>query len=135
MPYPASYDNIPAVSTSQLIQSSFVNSQSNAINATQQTLGLNPQGGSVTVVARLNAMQTAIQQNGYNYAADTGTANNYAVTLSPTPTLVAGMAITFLATHTNTGASTLTVNGGSAISIKKGGNVALAGNDIVANQW
>ena len=44
------------------------------------------------------------------------------------------MTITFLAGNANSGASTLAVNGGSPIAIRKTGNVALAGNDIVANQ-
>lgn len=47
------------------------------------------------------------QAQGYNYAADTGSANAYVVGLTPALTAhVEGMPIVFLAAHTNTGAST-----------------------------
>jgi hypothetical protein len=76
-----------------------------------------------------------VQQQTFSYAADTGSANAYAVTLSPVPSLVAGEPVVFLAAHTNTGASTLAVNGGSPIAIyKQGGMIALAAGDIVSGQ-
>lgn len=69
---------------------------------------------------------------GSNYAADTGSANAYAVTLSPAPTIVAGSYLAFKAANANTGASTIAVNGGSATAIKKQGTTALASGDIPA---
>lgn len=75
-----------------------------------------------------------LQQQAFLYAADTGAANAYAVTLSPAPTLAAGSVIVFKAANANTGASTLAVNGGSAKSLKKQGSVALAAGDIAASQ-
>jgi len=75
-----------------------------------------------------------IQQSAYTYGADTGVANAYAVALSPAPTLVAGSAVIFKAVHANTAASTLAVNGGSAIAIHKNGTTALAGAEISAGQ-
>jgi hypothetical protein len=89
----------------------------------------------VNVTPSLNAAAIAeIQQQAYTYAADTGTANAYAVALTPAPTLVAGSSVVFKAANSNSGVSTLTVNGGSAIAIKKQGTVALAGGEISAGQ-
>ena len=70
-----------------------------------------------------------------DYAVDSGAANAYAVTNMPlAPALRAGSVIIFKANNANTGASTLTVNGGSAISIVKEGGLALASGDIAALQ-
>jgi hypothetical protein len=90
---------------------------------------------NLTTDLAAKASISGVQQDSYGYAVDTGSANAYAVSLTPTPTLVAGSTGAFLAAHTNTGASTLAVNGGSAIAIKKNGNsTALAAGDISANQ-
>ena len=64
------------------------------------------------------------------YAAATGSANNYAVTLSPAPTAyVDGMAVAVKINVNNTGASTINVNGLGAKDIKKpNGNDVAAGN-------
>src|SRR5579872_1519546 len=68
-------------------------------------------------------------------ASDTGSANAYAIALNPAITAYTdGMLVAFRAANANTGASTLAVNGLTAKSIKKAYNVALAGNDILANQ-
>lgn len=76
-----------------------------------------------------------IQQNLFNYAADTGTANSYIVTLSPTSlsTPVAGAPIYFTAANANNGASTLTVNGGTSYPLLGNANAALQGGEILAN--
>lgn len=76
----------------------------------------------------------AIQDSAYVYAPDTGAANAYLMALSVAPTLVAGSQVLFMALHANTGASTLAVNGGAAVAIKKQGTVALAGGEIAAGQ-
>ena len=76
----------------------------------------------------------ALQQQAYTYAADTGAANAYAVALSPAPTLEAGSVVFVKIVHANTGASTLAVNGGGAIAIKKEATVALAGGELRAGQ-
>lgn len=65
---------------------------------------------------------------------DTGTANTYAVALSPAVALFTGMEINFKAVHANTGASTLALNGGSAKAITKNGGTALSGSEIAAGQ-
>jgi hypothetical protein len=80
------------------------------------------------------ATKSAIQQQSYTYAAESGSANAYSVTLSPAPSIVAGSKVVFKATNANTGASTLAVNGGSATAIKKNGSTALASGDIAAGQ-
>ncbi|GGA79531.1 hypothetical protein GCM10011507_33450 [Edaphobacter acidisoli] len=77
---------------------------------------------------------TAAQQQGYIYGADTGTANAYAVTLSPAPTIIAGSIVVIKIANANTGASTLAVNGGTATSIKKQGSTSLASGDLAAGQ-
>ena len=69
------------------------------------------------------------------FGADTGAANAYAVALSPAITApVAGMSVCFKAAHANTGASTLSINGGAAISISKLASQALAAGDIDLGQ-
>jgi hypothetical protein len=84
--------------------------------------------------ADTKATKAAVQQESYNYAADSGSANTYAVTLSPAPTVVAGSRVIFKAANANSGASTLNVNSGGAVAIKKNGSSALASGDIVSNQ-
>lgn len=69
----------------------------------------------------------------YQYATDSGTANAKSITLSPTITsLVAGLTVRFKNLVTNTGATTLSVNGFTA-TMQKGGN-ALAAYDMVAGE-
>ena len=99
------------------------------------TVGGSPVTGAGTLAVTGGATKSAIQQQAYLYGMDTGGANAYAVTLSPAPTLVAGSKVVFIAANACTGASTLAINGGSAIAIKKNGNsTALASGDIVANE-
>jgi hypothetical protein len=75
------------------------------------------------------------QISGFTPAADTGTANAYAVATPPSFGLVKGAFVSFIAANANTGASTLSVNGGSAIAIKKNSNsIALLSGDITAGQ-
>lgn len=83
------------------------------------------------------AIPAEIQEESFVYAADTGAANAYAVTLSPAPTLVAGSLVVVKIANANTGASTLAVNGGAATSIVKessGSLVALTGGELNAGQ-
>jgi hypothetical protein len=84
------------------------------------------------------ATGTQIQNEAFTYASDSGTANAYAVTLSPIVTsYLAGLYVAFKAGNANTGASTLAVNGLSGQNIKKwsGGSLsALTSGDISANQ-
>lgn len=72
----------------------------------------------------------------YNdYVVDTGAVNAYAIAPSPAITAyVAGQQFTFKVTNTNTGASTLAVNGLAATPIKKQVSVALVGGELLAGQ-
>lgn len=68
-------------------------------------------------------------------ATDTGSANTYVCQITGTNVgLNAGMTVKFKAANANSGASTLQVNSLTAKAIVKGGNVALATGDILANQ-
>lgn len=92
-------------------------------------------GGVLTAAPQPGAATIAgVQQESYVYAADTGAANAYAVALSPAPTLVAGSLVVVKIANPNTGASTLAVNGGAAIAIKKNGATPLAGGEFAAGQ-
>lgn len=64
-----------------------------------------------------------------------GSANNYTVTLSPSPSALAdGLWFSFRANHTNTGASTVNVNGLGAIALRTPAREALKGGEIVDGQ-
>lgn len=79
--------------------------------------------------------QTGLQHNAEKYAADAGSNDTYAITLSPVPTsYTAGMVVHFKANTANTGAATLNVNSLGAKTIKKRYNTDLDTNDILANQ-
>jgi hypothetical protein len=75
------------------------------------TVELRPTAAGMASFAQFDDLQT---QPG-NYAIDTGSANAYAVTLTPALTAhVIGLPIRFLAGHTNTGASTF--NDGAGVN-------------------
>jgi hypothetical protein len=69
------------------------------------------------------------------WGTDSGSANAYAITtIAPLgPSLRTGSLFMFIATHANTTASTLAVDGGSTIAIKKSVSTALASGDIPIN--
>lgn len=76
-----------------------------------------------------------VQSNTYNFGIDSGTANAYAVSLTPTPLSVVqdGMVVYVQIAHTNTGASTLAVNGHSPVNIAAINDTALVGGELVLN--
>src|ERR1700724_45415 len=67
---------------------------------------------------------------------DTGAANAYVITFGAGQAVpaayVTGMEVAFKALVTNTGASTINVNGLGIIAIKRGNGVALAAGDITS---
>jgi hypothetical protein len=70
------------------------------------------------------------------YAIDAGTANTYAVTLSPAiTTYTDGVKIRFRALTANTGASTLNVNGLGAVALVGGAHATLAGGEIISGGY
>lgn len=74
-----------------------------------------------------------LQQQATNYAADTGAANAYVVTLSPALTAyVNGMPVRFKAANANTGASTININGVGAVNLTTVGGGTLASGKIQA---
>lgn len=68
------------------------------------------------------------------FGTESGSGNAYVVTtVAPlAPSLRTGSRIEFIATHANTGAATLAVDGGSTIAIKKNVSTALASGDIAS---
>jgi hypothetical protein len=74
-----------------------------------------------------------VQEESYTAAADTGSANAYAVTLSPAPTVGAYSEIVFKAANANTGVSTVTVNG-TSYPLTKNGSEPLVLGDISVGQ-
>jgi hypothetical protein len=92
--------------------------------------------GLTPAKATTNQVLQAIQRLARytQYAADTGSANAYAISLSPALTEhIIGMPISFKAANTSTGPSTFNPGPG-AVAIKKNVSTALAAGDIVAGQ-
>lgn len=76
---------------------------------------------------------TRLPQNAYG--ADSGTANVYAITLTPAPSAyTAGQLFVFKAAHTNTGISTLNVNSLGAKTIKMASGTDLTASTILVGQ-
>jgi hypothetical protein len=72
----------------------------------------------------------------YGYAADAGSTDAYAITLSPVPTAyTTGMVIVFKANTVNTGAATINVNALGAKDIRRNNGLVLADGDIQAGQF
>ena len=70
-----------------------------------------------------------------NYAVATGAANVYAITIPQNmAVLTPGLPMLFKVNVTNTGASTLNVNGLGAVPLKKSGTVSLAAGDLLIGQ-
>ena len=89
----------------------------------------------------INQLESAVYNQsglkGLTYAADGGSTDAYVITLAVAPTSlsdITGLPISFKANTANTGAATLAVNGLTAKTIKKQGNVDLDTGDILANQ-
>lgn len=75
-----------------------------------------------------------LQNNSLVYSTDTGTANTCVVSYAPAITaLVDGMVLWFKAKVSNTGATTLNVNGLGAQPVVGGAHSALQGGEIIAN--
>lgn len=96
--------------------------------------GYNPVTGTfyTGTLSGASATESGVQQAAYTYAADTGTANAYVVSISPAPTIVAGSVVRFLAKNSNTGASTIAVNGGTATALDTTSKSALPSGAIAA---
>ncbi len=77
-----------------------------------------------------------MQGNEVVYAADTGSANDYQVALSPawSGSYLEGQGVLFKASNTNTGASTLNLNGQGATAIRKNVSDVLVAGDIQSGE-
>ncbi len=111
------------------------------LNQTGLTPGTNVNSQGLTLGRALTttSMEIVVDSHDpsivFEYAADTGSTDDYQISLSPAWTsLVIGKPIKFKAGTANTGACTLNVNGLGAVSIKKFYNSTLDTNDILANQ-
>jgi hypothetical protein len=84
----------------------------------------------------LAAIRAISQLQAGNYGVDTGTANAYAVTLDPAISALGagtdGLVVRFKVGNTNTGASTLSINGLSAVSLVRQDGSAVQAGDLVA---
>src|SRR3990167_3578612 len=91
-------------------------------------------GSSSTPNARTDVPTGVQLQDGtFTYIADTGSANTYVGTMVPTVTAyTAGMAVRLRIATTNTGASTLNLNGVSATAIVRRDGSALLAGDLPA---
>jgi len=77
-----------------------------------------------------------VQSGSTNFAVDTGTANAYVISLTPSLSIAGiynGMQVRVLTAHANTGASTLNAGYGGAIDLVLSGGVALPAGTIPAN--
>jgi hypothetical protein len=80
------------------------------------------------------AQISQVQSNAANYAVDGGIVNAVAVNLSPIPTVLTdGMLIYFKPKFTNTGATTISVNGLTAIPLVGQALSALQGGELLAS--
>jgi hypothetical protein len=85
--------------------------------------------------AQYNDLREDAIRNAGDFAVATGSSNAYAITVdAQIDALVAGDVFKFQANFTNTGASTLNVNGLGAISIRNSRDTALIPNDILNGQ-
>ena len=85
--------------------------------------------GTLQTYAQISQVQTGQ----FNYAVDSGTANNIIVNTVPAVTPpVDGMELTIRMAASNSGATTITFNGGTAVAVFGPNNAALQGGELIA---
>lgn len=90
---------------------------------------------SSATLSKLTAVPGAVQGGKWSSATDTGALNALVVTLAPAPAaLVAMQEIRCRVANTNTGATTLNVNGLGVLPVVRHDQSALSAGDIVAGQ-
>lgn len=81
-----------------------------------------------------SAQAIQVQSGSFNVGADTGAANAYVVNYTPAVAVfIDGMELRFKAAHSNTGASTININGTGTFPIVGSARAALQGSEIVVN--
>lgn len=92
-------------------------------------------GDATAATDAMNARSVA--DNSVQYGGTTaGSSNTYTLTQSYISAIATGTRLLCLANHSNTGAATLNVNGGGAVSIvKRDGSTALDSGDIVSGDF
>jgi hypothetical protein len=100
------------------------------------TILVGPDGTLSSNTAGAPDFITAVQQQLYVFAEDTGTANAYVVAQTPPPVIVIGSKVVFFAAHANTGPSTLTIDSSpvSTSPLTKEGAIPLTGGEIENGQ-
>lgn len=94
---------------------------------------INAYSGAPTTIPKLQTIPAAIQDNGYSWGGSAGgSANSLTASISPTPTLTAGLNVLVKATAANTGAATLNLNGLGAVNILNVDGSALVANEITS---
>lgn len=135
---PLTYDGTASITApNQLATKAYVDSVaiSGAPDASTSTKGIT----KLSVAAVSPTAPIAVGDNDYRivgYFIDTGAADAYAITPSPSiGAYAAGQKFSFIATHANTTSSTLNVNGLGVKTIKKfNGSTNLVAGDIALNQ-
>jgi hypothetical protein len=156
--YAVTLDPVPA-----LVAGLYVNMKSNAANTGSATIDVNslgvksikrPNGDALSsgdipnnsvshlvydgtnfqLMGVSGSTDSEIQSGSFWYNLSTSIADDYAVTLDPVPTVTDGLFINMKANTTNAGASTISVNGSSAINIVRPDGSSLSANDILANR-
>lgn len=110
------------------------NAPSNQVALTKaRAEALNTLEAAIIAAFALLPNETRLRLGTWTYAVDTGTvANTYVVAMPQTATAyVDGMAVAFSPAHSNTGASTINVDGLGAKSIRQYNGSVLNANDII----
>lgn len=97
-----------------------------------QFFTLTPDFSTLTLFIDGGVTPNEVQQNEFNYTLDTGLANAYVGTLTVDPIVpfAPALSVIFQPLHTNTGASTITINGTSAPIVGPSGGALTAGQII-----
>jgi hypothetical protein len=90
-------------------------------------------GSATFLISTLQRVPYNVQNGGWTYGVDTGTADNFVVTLRPIPSaIVAGMKVTVKMLNAPTGASVINFNGLGNQAIDKTGGAPLVGQEWAA---
>lgn len=106
----------------------------NSLNDSNGIVKCNGSGAFSAATANTDYVNPAgVQNSTVNYAADSGSNDTYAITLSPAPTSnEVGQRALFYANTANTGAATLNTNSLGALAIVNADGSALADNSILS---